>query len=328
MYTSSRLNNSTYLVVQNDKYSEFPFIYVKIYSDHHLAVVLDTGCGPQSATDHTAQLADLKDFIEDRVLGLNEASTEKYEYLVVCTHCHFDHISGLASFAAAGASILASAYNKTFLSPENLPANSLCEAFGLETPRYSISRFAEDGERIQHGEKFDLGLKVLHTPGHTPDSLALYDEQERWIFVGDTCYKRVATMPWGERQDVPIVFPLQGSWDDFVETLEKLAEFVKAEDESAQERPIKMACGHTTSDVPAAGLLAAVTEFSRSVAMGKVPVMARLRGDEVAPGGSLGEGMFVFWQDDGEPEFSLCAPESFERQFESNVKAPESMGQN
>jgi hypothetical protein len=44
-YISSRLNDSTHLIVHNDKYFEFPFIYVKIYPQLPLAVVIDTVCG-------------------------------------------------------------------------------------------------------------------------------------------------------------------------------------------------------------------------------------------------------------------------------------------
>jgi glyoxylase-like metal-dependent hydrolase (beta-lactamase superfamily II) len=42
---------------------------------------------------------------------------------------------------------------------------------------------------LQDGDTLDLGgrvLQVLHTPGHTPDSICLLDEDNRILFTGDT----------------------------------------------------------------------------------------------------------------------------------------------
>ena len=33
------------------------------------------------------------------------------------------------------------------------------------------------------------------------------------------------------------------------------------------------------------------------------------------PGGTLGDETFIFWQDDGDPLFSLLAPERFRQEF-------------
>jgi len=235
--------------------------------------------------------------------------------MVICTHCHFDHIGGLETFASLGAIIVASGHDRTFVDKKNRDANSLCSAFGMATPAYDITHFAENGERLQYAG-IDLGLRVLLTPGHTPDSLAVYDEKRRWLFTGDTCYKRCAVMPWGEQQDVPIVFPLQGNWKDWTETMDKLIAFVETEDSVQVDRPINIGCGHTTSGVGAIELLRAAQNFGHDVAKGNVRSIAGLEGDAVAPGGSLGDETFMIWHDEGDPEFSMCAPESFERHFE------------
>lgn len=42
---------------------------------------------------------------------------------------------------------------------------------------------------VKDGDTIDLGgvvLKVLECPGHTPGSILLYDEADRWLFGGDT----------------------------------------------------------------------------------------------------------------------------------------------
>ena len=319
-YASSKLNDSTYLIVHNDKYFEFPYIYVKLYSHPPLAVVIDTGCGTHNGKDGSSPM-ELKHFIEHHIFtGTEHETVHGREWLVICTHCHFDHIGGIEAFAQAGAKILASGYDRDFVASKNRSANSLCSAFGTGTPEYEIDVLAADQERVSF-EGVDLGLQILHTPGHTPDSLAIYDQKERWLFVGDTCYKRVATMPWDEQQDVPIILPLQGNWKDFVSSLQKLKRFVEAEEHEAESNPpdqhVRLAAGHTTADAPAAVTLDNVLKFVARIAAGEVRVVVELPGDQVAPGGSLGDETFVFWQDEGDPEFSFMAPKSFEKDFGS-----------
>jgi glyoxylase-like metal-dependent hydrolase (beta-lactamase superfamily II) len=312
-YALSRLNETTYLIVQNDKYLEFPFIYVKIYAALGLIAVIDTGCGAQNARKGKPKI-ELKGYIE-RHISADWTTTP--EYIVICTHCHFDHIGGIEPFAKAGASILASAYDPLFLDPSTRGKHSLCEAFGTETPQYEITKFLFYGEKIQHKGK-DLGLLALHTQGHTPDSLTIYDSRERWLFSGDSVYKRVATMPWGEEQDVPIILPLQGNWKNFKASLRKLLAFVEYEDRGYDwSERIRLAAGHTTSDAVASEALTSVLDFVQRIERDEVPVVAKMAGDQVAPGGSLGDAEFWFWQDPGEPEFSLIAPEKFRRDFES-----------
>lgn len=316
-YTISRLNDSTYLIIQNDKYEEFPYIYVKRYKEPAIFVVIDTGCGAHNGKDDLPE-TELKDFIEEK---LRVDNTEPAEFIVICTHCHFDHIGGIEAFAEAGAAILASAYDPLFLDPENRSGNSLCDAFKTKTPKYNITKYLFYGEKVEH-RGTSLGLMALHTPGHTPDSLAIYDEQERWLFTGDTIYKRVATMPWGERQAVPIILPLQGDWKAFVASIKKLLGFVNHEDQqSASGHRIRLAAGHTTSDAVAGEALQSALRFVRRIEKDEVPVMAKVPGNQVAPGGSLGDVAFWLWQDEGEPEYSLMAPETFRKDFTPNAES-------
>jgi len=59
-FTCTRLNDTTFLIVEDDKCSEFPYIYFKIY-DSVLALI-DTGCGGASKDD-TTQLTSLREFL-------------------------------------------------------------------------------------------------------------------------------------------------------------------------------------------------------------------------------------------------------------------------
>lgn len=125
-------------------------------------------------------------------------------------------------------------------------------------------------------------------------------------------------MPWGEGQDVPILFPPQGDWATLTASLDKLLRFTTKEDAKGGQQ-VRVACGHTTANVGASALIQRVNTYAGRIKPGEVPTVARLPGDQVAPGGSLGEEMFIFWQDEDEDaEFSMCAPECFEKGFHSS----------
>lgn len=320
-YTLSKLNDSTHLIIHNDKDIEFPYIYLKLYSELSLAVLLDTGCGSHNGKG-SGPAEELKDFIETNIFSQAEhKQATQYEYFIICSHCHFDHIGGIEAFTkASGTTIVASGFDPDFNSKKNRPGNSLCENFGNPTPNYDIDVLAGNGDWLTY-KGHDLGLQVLHTPGHTPDSMAIYDDAEHWLYVGDTCYDRVADMPWNERQDVPIILPLQGNWKHFVETMRTLIDFAKSKEDQlgskdgAASKRVRLGAGHTTSNALAIDMLQEVQTFVERVAKGEVPVKAEVPGDGVAPGGSLGDATFVFWQDEGEPRFSLMAPKSFEQDF-------------
>ena len=80
---------------------------------------------------------------------------------VVATHEHFDHTSTIPELAEKlGAKIVAH---------ENSPIQ-----FDIKV---------RDRDELKLGGR---GVKVLHTPGHTEDSICLYDGRE--VFTGDTLF--------------------------------------------------------------------------------------------------------------------------------------------
>lgn len=208
---------------------------------------------------------------------------------------------------------MSSAFNKSFVALKNRDADSLCSAFGTELLEYDIDRFVKYGQRLKH-RGHDLGLIALQTPGHTPDSIALFDEREGWIFVGDTLYKHREKMPWGETQDVPIILVAQTHWFDYLASLKKLHDFVD-DKQKAGGKTIRLSSGHTTSGEKAKTFIADARTFISRIVAGDVPVLATLPGDEVAPGGTLGDERFIYWQDDEDAMFSLLAPERFTKLF-------------
>lgn len=134
----------------------------------------------------------------------------------------------------------------------------------MDTPKYKVTNWAGDGWRMTyaHGaeEPLDLGLVVYHTPGHTPDELAVWDYQERFVFVGDTMYE------WN-----PILWAIGGNLQDYEATLFKLRDLIKGwNQEAGPERTVKMACGHDTFAADAEDLVHEVERFFSKVRRGLI----------------------------------------------------------
>ncbi|HVB82405.1 MAG TPA: MBL fold metallo-hydrolase [Candidatus Binataceae bacterium] len=94
----------------------------------------------------------------DRYLGVLAYHRLKLD-LIVDTHTHADHRSGAHELSAL----------------TDTPV-----AMHRWAPAPHVTMHLEDGQRLIIG---DFELKVLYTPGHTPDSISLYAEDR--VFTGD-----------------------------------------------------------------------------------------------------------------------------------------------
>ena len=292
-FVCSRVNASTFVIHENDKYDEHPFIYVKIYNHPPLVVLSDTGCG--GGDENRDHYHNLKNYIETCPVAANDGKPLSpveagRKYLIICTHCHYDHILGLKYFQTDSTRILASSFDKSFIE-ENLPVHSLCKFLDVPTPEYTVSYWADDLENLSI-DRQPLRLQILHTPGHTPDELAWFDEGERHLYVGDSFYERIAKDGSYEQ---PIIFPKEGNWVHYMHSLEKLIHFVEKRNQE-HRTAVKIGCGHVTSSVDGMEILLSVRQFFRDTIAGKVPIVhvEEKRGEE-----------FVLWKPDGTPKFSV-----------------------
>ena len=103
---------------------------------------------------------------------------EAVDYIVV-SHAHFDHISGLAVLKSyfPNARVFAHEQIKGLVKKErvieiwNRENREFCEKFREEVIDFNLNF------EILEVEKIDLdGVEVVETPGHSPDSISLLDE--------------------------------------------------------------------------------------------------------------------------------------------------------
>jgi glyoxylase-like metal-dependent hydrolase (beta-lactamase superfamily II) len=142
------------------------------------AVLIDTGCG----------IGDIRSAVEE--------ITEQ-PITVLNTHAHNDHVAQNYLFeeiamldhpwsheAQRGlpnsemAHLIADGMLWKDL-PENFDPNNYV------VPRFKVTKWLKDGDKIDLGNRT---LEVIHTPGHTPDSICLLDREDKLFFTGDMFY--------------------------------------------------------------------------------------------------------------------------------------------
>ncbi len=100
------------------------------------------------------------------------------------THQHFDHVLDAAAVSAEfGCPIYAWAPYSQDLTLEAL-LNRHTGA-GLSVPRYQVTHVLGDSASV-HLAGMDWSL--LHIPGHSPDSICIYDPAQKLVFGGDVLF--------------------------------------------------------------------------------------------------------------------------------------------
>ena len=101
---------------------------------------------------------------------------------VVNTHGHFDHIGGNGYFTEAR--VLIHKSDAHIIENADIEQSAADFFDGKLHPR-KVDRKLEDGDIIKIG---GMEIEVIHTPGHTPGSVCLYDKKGKLLFSGDMVF--------------------------------------------------------------------------------------------------------------------------------------------
>ncbi len=117
---------------------------------------------------------------EDRILSTCRQDNLQVEYLIA-THGHPDHVCGNGPLKeATGAAIVMHRADAEFFGQADI--RGFFAQLGLpESPPPDL--LVEDGDTITFGNQ---SLTVIHTPGHTPGGICLYNAPD--CFTGDTLF--------------------------------------------------------------------------------------------------------------------------------------------
>ncbi len=97
---------------------------------------------------------------------------------IINTHAHFDHIGGNGFFP--NAKIIMHKLDAPVLENGD-SSTSYADFFGGQLKKRKVDMKVEEGFELN-------GLEVIHTPGHTPGSISLYNRKEKILFSGDLIF--------------------------------------------------------------------------------------------------------------------------------------------
>ena len=136
------------------------------------------------ATDQAAVIdpSDEGGFISNKVLE-NDLTLTK----IILTHGHFDHVNGLLELKLNFPDAPILMHQDDLKLYKKAPDSTKHWTNHDPGPVPPIDQYLKDQQEIAIGESV---LKVIHTPGHTPGSICLYNKQEDILFSGDTLFKQ------------------------------------------------------------------------------------------------------------------------------------------
>lgn len=106
--------------------------------------------------------------------------------IVTQSHLHYDHVGNHKLFKATALPDLAHLRDASTNGRLTLTTKQhLGFAESIEAPVLTVSDWWAADSHIDLGNRT---IKVIHTPGHTPDSMVLLDSENKLLFTGDFIY--------------------------------------------------------------------------------------------------------------------------------------------
>ncbi len=156
--------------------------------------------------DEKVALIDTGAGLDKMIMGRTQEKLDNRKVdIIINTHAHIDHVGGNDFFKEA--EVYCHKLEAEEMSSGRFYGTT--KFVGSGSPR-EVDHFIKEGDKIDLGE---IKLEIIHTPGHSPGSICLYEKNKKSLFSGDTLF------PDGNvgRTDL-----IGGSMSDLVSSLKKL----------------------------------------------------------------------------------------------------------
>jgi len=174
-FTVEKIDDTTFAISEYEHWEE---VHSYLLIGEKSAILIDTGLG----------ISNIKSVV---------STLTKLPVQVVTTHVHWDHIGGNSEFKNHYVHELDEPWlrNGIPIPLEFIKSNVIKDVKDLPS-EFNIDEYtvytSNTHDVVVDEQRFDLGgriVEVIHTPGHSPGHICLYDIERKYLFTGDLVYK-------------------------------------------------------------------------------------------------------------------------------------------
>lgn len=140
-----------------------------LFNDQKNGVIIDPGNWNEKENEI------LENFIKEKEISIKN---------ILLTHAHIDHVLGLQwAFDTYKVAIKMHEEEKDVLDRNPMSARN----YGFD-----FKPFVGDIELLNEGEKYFIdedSFEIFHVPGHSPGSIAFYNEAQKFVISGDALFQ-------------------------------------------------------------------------------------------------------------------------------------------
>lgn len=153
-------------IFQFNPFSENTYV---LFNDQKNGVIIDPGNWNEKENEI------LENFIKEKEISIKN---------ILLTHAHIDHVLGLQwAFDTYKVAIKMHEEEKDVLDRNPMSARN----YGFD-----FKPFVGDIELLNEGEKYFIdedSFEIFHVPGHSPGSIAFYNEAQKFVISGDALFQ-------------------------------------------------------------------------------------------------------------------------------------------
>lgn len=163
----SKLQNMLHInIFRFNPFSENTYV---LFNDQKNGVIIDPGNWNEKENEI------LENFIKEKEISIKN---------ILLTHAHIDHVLGLQwAFDTYKVAVKMHEEEKDLLDRNPMSARN----YG-----YDFKPFVGDIELLNEGEKYFIdedSFEIFHVPGHSPGSIAFYNEAQKFVISGDALFQ-------------------------------------------------------------------------------------------------------------------------------------------